>query len=250
MMLSLVEQTRQAAAVLGRDSQKLVDLATRLDGIATRLETFHISSDDAEQRVNELLAGAKLAMRQLVSDKAEFKLPILTRGREIDEAFRPCMDAFEKIKELASQKLQARIEADALIAAAKMAALDAVKTAQLEAIESMSAATTAAERLAAEAQLDSATKTLVQSKDQIEERTSVKSEHATSSLRYKLTPRLVDITLLPRQLLERACLLGARLRPETDVLQRVLQEEIAADEKVAIPGVEIYRKPILSTRLA
>lgn len=248
-----VLRSDKAAMILGDAQGDLATLAERLEGFLARVDGITVTNDAEMERLNDLLGEAKVAFNKLEADRVERKKPILEEGRVLDSLYRPAAELFERLEKVIKREkllpyLQAKQEREALQAAeAERLRLKAEED-RAQALLAASQAQTEADRTAAEARIAASSTALIEAHRAVplnKHTDQIRSDFAHTRVRYKTVVRLVDIKLVPRDLLEEVVLFDWKKREEDD---RPPLLASFAKKLGAVPGLSIEEEQDLTTR--
>lgn len=249
-------RSERADMLLGEHGASLAVLAERVSEIASKLDSIEVSNDAGAKMVNDLIAGAKMAYEKMEKDREARKRPILEEGRALDSLYRPAAQAFEDMKKRAQRKLKQYLERKQEEAALAQAKADEAKRKAEE--EREAAIKKANEALDDEAKRKAEEGVVVATQALIKARqdgpldpnpSSVRSDYAHSQLHYRTAVRVRDITQVPREYLEAALKLDAKLEDgETrfGTLERALLP-LAKAGSAPPAGVEFFENPAIRT---
>ena len=249
-------RSERADMLLGEHGAELAVLAEKVSSISSRLDAIEVNNDADAKMVNDLIAGAKMAYEKLEKDREARKRPILEEGRALDSLYRPASAAFEDMKKRAQRKLKHYLERkqeEAAIALAK--AEEAKRKAEEEREEAIRRAAEAKsedEKKAAETEVVGATQALIKARQESPidpSPSSVRSDYAHSQMLYRTAVRVRDITQVPREYLEAALKLDAKLE-DGDTRFKLLEKVLLPVAKAGAappPGVEFFEDPTMRT---
>lgn len=237
---------QEEALILVGDTEGLIEHTDKLDSLAERVLAIEkIETETQAKEITEMLVVAKQANKALEEARKEAKEPHLSRGRAVDELFKPAGSRFKQLEghmrallakyidEKRREDERRRREAEE-----KRRAAERERAAALQAAAEAKSAKTKAE---AEAKADDAeleASILAEKRDEVVVKRGVESANAKASSNYRDVPYITDIKKVPREFLEQAC--------ELDGFKQLLR--VLKMRKITeAPGVNVKQELVIRT---